>query len=151
MKNNRFEIFAPSVLQLAKTVQQIKSRKMAEYDLKGTNAHCLCEILDSGEEGLTAAELSARCEIDKAQVSRCMAELIERKLAYRNDAEGRRYKQKYRLTEAGVAIAKDIDAMAQNVRATIRRGISEAEMENFYRTLQSICDNFNAVFTEKKA
>lgn len=144
MRQKRFELFSPAVLQLVKTVQAMKSRKMAEYGLKGTNAHCLCAIYDSGEVGLTATELARHCEIDKAQVSRCMAELMEKGLVYRNDIEGRRYKQKYLLTESGAAAAKDIDTTAQTVRDAVRKGISNEEMEAFYRTLDTICANFSA-------
>ncbi|MBQ8358054.1 MAG: MarR family transcriptional regulator [Clostridia bacterium] len=142
MQGNRFEIFSPAVLQLARTVQYLKSSKMAEYGLKGTNALCLCRILDSKEAGLTATELARVCEIDKAQVSRCMAELTEKGFVFRNDMEGRRYKQKYHLTEEGRAAAEDIDAAAKQVQKTIRKGITAEELDSFYRTLNKICDNF---------
>ena len=142
MQGNRFEIFSPAVLQLAKSVQYIKSRKLAEYDLKGTNALCLCKILDSKDEGLTATELAFTCDIDKAQVSRCMAELTEKGYVYRNDMGGRRYKQKYHLTEEGKTIAEDIDSVAAKVQKTLRRGITAEELDSFYLTLNQICENF---------
>lgn len=142
MEGNRFEIFSPAVLQLARTVQYLKSSKMAEYGLKGTNALCLCRILESKNSGLTATELARTCEIDKAQVSRCMAELTEKGFVYRDDMEGRRYKQKYRLTPEGQTVAEDIDAAAQQVQDTIKKGISAADLDVFYRTLGKICDNF---------
>ena len=142
MKYNRFEIFPTSVLQVAKSVQTIKSRKIAEYDLKGTNAMCLCEIMDSGERGLSATELSRRCDIDKAQVSRCMKELMDREMVYRNDMEGRRYKQKYHLTEAGLAAARDIDAVSANLHETVKKGLTTEELELFYRIANTMCRNF---------
>lgn len=141
MRRNQFEIFSSSVLQLAKTVQQIKSRKMAEYGLKGTNALCLCEIMESGEEGLSATELSHCCEIDKAQVSRCMNELIEKGFVYRNDLMGRRYKQKYRLTSSGLDVAQDIDATVQRLQKVLRKGLSAEDVDHFYRTLDVFCEN----------
>ena len=141
MKQNRFDIFSSSVLQVAKTVQSIKSRKMAEYDLKGTNVLCLCEVYDSGEEGLTATELSRCCGIDKAQVSRCMKELIDLALIYRNDRDGHRYKQKYLLTEKGREVAKDLVGVANRVQATLRQGISAEELDQFYRILSTMCEN----------
>ena len=142
MKGNRFEVFSPAVIQLAKTVQYLKSRKLAEHNLKGTNAICLCSILDSGEVGLSATELSKICEIDKAQVSRCMAELTEMDYVYRNDQEGRRYKQKYHLTEKGEAVAKDIDEASGYIQQTLRKGIAAENMDIFYQTMTKICENF---------
>ena len=142
MQGNRFEIFFPAILQLAKTVQHLKSRKMSEYGLKGTNALCLCHILDSKDEGLTATELARVCDIDKAQVSRCMAELVEKNYIYRHDVEGRRYKQKYRLTEAGRVVAEDIDNTAKRVQKTLRKGLGAEDLDHFYRTLNKICENF---------
>lgn len=141
MRRNQFEIFSSSVLQLAKTVQQIKSRKMAEYGLKGTNTLCLCEILESGEAGLSATELSQSCEIDKAQVSRCMNELIEREYVYRNDLMGCRYKQKYHLTPSGLAVAQDINATIQRLQKVLRKGLSAEDVDHLYRTLDTLCEN----------
>ena len=148
MRHNRFEILSPSVLQLVKTVQSIKSRKMAEYDLKGTNALCLCEILNSGEEGLSATELARCCEIDKAQVSRCMKEMVDKGLIYRDDQDGRRYKQKYRLTEAGVAAARDIEDTSRSVQKTVHKGLSAEDMEAFYRITTIMCRNFAELYEE---
>lgn len=142
MKGNRFEVFSPAVLQLAKTVQYLKSSKLAEHGLKGTNAICLCSILDSKEVGLSATELSKICEIDKAQVSRCMAELTEMQYVYRNDLEGRRYKQKYQLTEKGKAVAIDIDETAARIQQTLRKDIAPEEIDRFYQTMTKICENF---------
>ena len=142
MRHNRFEILSPSVLHLVKTVQSIKSKKMAEYDLKGTNTLCLCEILESGEAGLCATELSRCCEIDKAQVSRCMKELTAKELVYRNDEDGRRYKQKYRLTEKGLAAAEDIARTSREIQDIVRKGLTIEDMEAFYRITETMCRNF---------
>ncbi len=149
MRNNRFEIFSTSVSQLIKSVQSLKSKKMAQYGLKGTNALCLCQILESGS-GLTATELAKQGEIDKAQVSRCMAELIERKYVYRDDQNGRRYKQKYRLTPEGTAVATDINAVVGSIQATIRKDVTPEELDTFYRTLYKLCDNFHELLEKQK-
>ena len=143
MQGNRFEAFAPAVVQVARAVQYLKSRKLAEHDLKGTNAMCLCEIEMSGEVGLSAAELSRTCDIDKAQVSRCISELTELGYIFRDDQEGRRYKQKYHLTDAGRVAALDIQSSIEQVRKITRKGLTATEMDEFYRVLTKICDNFS--------
>lgn len=149
MQGSRFEVFSPAVLQLAKAVQYIRSRKMAEYGLKGTNAMCLCSILDSEQGGLTATELAKVCEIDKAQVSRAMAELTELEYVFRNDEGGRRYKQKYQLTAGGKAAATDIENAAAHIQSTLRRGLKSEELDSFYATLAKICDNFSELLEER--
>lgn len=143
MQGNRFEAFAPSVVQVARAVQYLKSRKLAEHNLKGTNAMCLCEIEATGEVGISAAEISRSCEIDKAQVSRCISELTELGYIYRDDQEGRRYKQKYHLTAEGRVAAEDIKNAVEQIRKVTRKGLTVAEMDEFYRVLTKICNNFS--------
>ena len=140
MKNNRFEIFSVFIVKLVKTVQTIKMKKMAEYDLKGTNAVCLCRIYES-EGGLTASELSAQCGTDKAQVSRCMAELIAKGFVFRDDREGRRYKQKYRLTELGEKAAFDVSSCMKHIEDTVNKNIPAEQLDVFYQTLETLCEN----------
>ena len=117
---------------------------MAQYGLKGTTCRCLCQILES-DGGLTAGELAALGEIDKAQVSRCVCELTEKGFIYREELEGRCYKQKYRLTPLGTDAARDITETAQKVYEVVREGINEADIEAFYRVLGQLCGNFNKV------
>jgi DNA-binding MarR family transcriptional regulator len=142
MKSNNFELFSTGVSYLIKSIQQLKSRKMAEYGLKGTTALCLCQILES-ETGLTAGELSDQGEIDKAQVSRCMAELMEKGFVFRDNRDGKLYRQKYCLTEKGQGVARDIVESTSAIQAYIRKGVSDEDMKNFYRVLDILCDNFS--------
>ena len=107
MRSDRFEMFSTPIVRLIKDVQTLKAEKMARYGLKGTNAVCLCCVYESGD-GLTATELSSLGEIDKAQVSRCMTELTAKGYVYRDDRDGKRYKQKYRLTAEGARVAADV-------------------------------------------
>ena len=148
MSTNRFEIFSTAVLRLVRSVQGIKAQKMAEYDLKGTGAVCLCRIYESGV-GLTAVELARACGVDKAQISRTVAELSGRGLVLREGAG--RYKQKYQLTYAGAEIAADVLATMREIEKTVSMGISDAELDGFYRTLYRLCDNFEALLQKHQA
>ncbi len=147
MKNNNFELFSTGVSHLIKSIQQMKSRKMAEYGLKGTTALCLCQILES-EVGLSAGELSEQGEIDKAQVSRCMAELIEKGFVFRDNKDGKQYRQKYCLTEKGKQVARDIVESTGKIQARIRRNVSDEDMATFYRVLDVLCDNFTELLKQ---
>jgi predicted transcriptional regulator len=129
------------MIQLIRSIQQLKTRKMAQYGLKGTNAVCLCQLLKS-EEGLSATELSVEAEIDKAQVSRCVSELMSRGFVYRDDREGRRYKQKYRLTEEGTLVATDISKELDRIRRAVEKDVPTEELATFFDTLQKLCKNF---------
>ncbi len=142
MRSNNFELFSAGVSHLIKSIQQLKSRKMAEYGLKGTTALCLCQIWES-EGGLCASELAERGEIDKAQVSRCMAELIEKDFVFRDDQDGKQYRQKYCLTEKGQEVARDVVESTSKIQAHIRQNVSDEDMANFYRVLDVLCENFS--------
>jgi DNA-binding MarR family transcriptional regulator len=148
MKSNNFELFSTGVSYLIKSIQQLKSRKMAEYGLKGTTALCLCQILES-ETGLTAGELSDQGEIDKAQVSRCMAELGEKGFVFRNEKEGKQYRQKYCLTEKGMLAVADISHTSLGIREQICAGVEERDMEAFWRVLGQLCDNARLISGRK--
>ena len=147
MKSNNFEIFSTGVSHLIKSIQQLKSRKMAEYGLKGTTALCLCQIFES-ETGLSAGELSERGEIDKAQVSRCMAELTEKGFVFRDARDGKQYRQKYCLTQKGKEVARDIVQSTSAIQARIRENVSDADMAIFYRVLDVLCDNFSIILEQ---
>ena len=150
MKNQRFESFSIVISQIIKSLQSIKSHKMAEYGLKGTTCTCLCHIFRS-EDGLNAGELAQLCEIDKAQVSRCVSELCEKGFIYRDDREGRRYKQKYRLTENGMKAARDVVLTLQGLQAKVTAGISAEELDVFQGVLRKLCNNYSALAAENES
>ncbi len=140
MKNRQFNSFIACVSHMLKKIQQAKSKKMAQYGLKTTTALCMCEILNA-PEGLTAGELATKCEIDKAQVSRCIAELAAKEYVYRNAQEGQHYRQKHLLTETGIKIAQDIVRATGEVKEVICRGISEEELDHFCHVLNIVDEN----------
>ena len=142
MKKTDFDLFSPELLRLAKQLHEMKNKKLAEHDIKVTNARCLCRIAASGEEGVSATQLSHVCGIDKAQISRCMLELIQKQYVYRGEEEGKCYKQKYHLTEAGKKITDDLMASACEMHRVLGEGISDEELSAFYQTLERICENF---------
>lgn len=140
MSKNRFELFSTSVAYLVKALQFLKNRKMSEYDLKGSTCLCLCQIYEN-EQGLTALDLVQMGDIDKAQVSRCMSELMRKGLVYREECRGRKYKQKYLLTEQGRMAARDIFDTTTRIQEITEYGIAQEELATFYRVLDRMCEN----------
>ena len=139
MKATDFDLFSTELLRLAKRLNELKNKKLAEHDIKVTNARCLCRIAASGEEGMSATQLSLACSIDKAQVSRCMLELTRKECVYRDTEEGKCYKQKYRLTEEGRRITNDLIVSTHAVREALGDGVADEEIDVFCSVLSRLC------------
>lgn len=142
MRSDKFGIFSTNISYLVRCVQHLRSIKMTEYSLKGTTAVCLCQIWKS-EEGLSAGELAKQGEIDKAQVSRSMAELTEMGFVFRDDKDGKQYRQKYRLTDKGARAAQDIVQSTKELRVRILKNINAKDMDTFYLVLEQLCQNLS--------
>lgn len=142
MRSTDFDLFSPDIVRLTRKLHEQKNKKLAEHNLKVTNARCLCRIAQSGSEGMSATEISRACEIDKAQISRCMLELTQKQYVYRTEEGKRRYKQKYRLTEEGNRIAEDLMQFVTNVLEVLGKGVPDEDLKIFRVTLDKICRNF---------
>ena len=148
MRNVDFDQMCVDVKHTLQNIQHMKSQKMAEYGLKGSTAHCLCSIAKS-EQGLNAGELSDRLNIDKAQISRCMAELIQRGFVFRNEEGGKQYRQRYCLTETGNRVAGDIIKTSTDIGDRISIGIEAKDMVAFYRVWEILRRNSAELSSEK--
>ena len=144
-----FDALYADIKNLLKVVQNCKSNKMTEYGLKGSTAQSLCCIARAAD-GLNANELSDLLKIDKAQVSRCMAELGQKGLVFRDEQEGRQYRQKYRLTQKGSEVAQDIAHTSRGIREKIRAGVSNKELDEFFNVLEVLCENAYAISVDEK-
>ncbi len=144
-----FDTLYPDIKHLLKVVQNFKSQKMTEYGLKGSTVQSICCIAGS-EHGLNASELSEQLKIDKAQVSRCMAELGEKGLVFRDEREGKQYRQKYCLTPKGQDAVADISKTSRTIRERIRAGVSDEDVESFFRVLEILCENALSISEKEK-
>ena len=147
MERERFEILSATVLHLVQAVQEIKAKKMGEYGLKGRSATVLCRIYERGG-ALTAMELTKACEVDKAQISRALAELSAREFVEK--AGDGCYKQKYTLTSGGARAAADISRAFADIETSVSKSLTKGELEVFFRTLYTLCDNFDALLLKYK-
>ena len=150
MERERFEILSATMLRLVRAVQEIKAQKMGAYGLKGRSAAVLCRIFEQGG-GMSATALVKACEVDKAQISRCLAELCEKGFVVREGTGEHRYKQNYVLTASGMAAAGDISRAFADIERTVSKNLSAHELEGFYRTLYRLCDNFDALLLKYRS
>ena len=104
------------------------------------NELLLSDVL--GSDGLEIND-GLESEDERRILYECMAELSEKGYIYRDDHDGRRYKQKYRLTEAGRAVAEDVKRTTDLIQSAVGKNISDEELEIFYKTLYKLCDNFD--------
>ena len=141
MQEERFELFDVSVSLICKCLQKIKSDKMISYGLKGSHVLFMVQ-LDKEEDGLTASELSQAGHMDKAQISRVIAELTEKGLITKPSAyKGQKYKNRLRLTEASKKITHDLNDFIADAFKYVSGSIPKADLEVFYRTLFTISEN----------
>ena len=149
MYMERFTAFALNLANIERDLHKIKSKKMAEYGLRATHLMCMVQIF-SHEDGLTPTELARTCAIDKAFVSRITADLVDRKFVMFNEKynDGRKYRQKFVLTEEGMKVMAQIDEVVGKVIAKIYDQVSEEELKNFYKILEVLNNNINLATEE---
>lgn len=136
-KRDRFEDFSTLICSALKSLQRIKNRGMEPYGLGSTHTICL-KKLHSVPKGLTRTELAALCEIDKAQISRLVGELIDKGYAY-EESGGKGYRKKILLTESGKNVANEIDEKVRRVLCYVSGDIPAEDLDVMYRTLEDIC------------
>ena len=136
----RFEIFTGAISQIYRCIQKLKAAEMTEMGLKGGHVSCLFQ-LNHHPEGLTAAELCALCDEDKAAVSRTVADLEERGLVACRSAAGRRYRSPLTLTDAGREAADRVDRSIRRIVDEAGRSLTETQRNEFYRALLLISAN----------
>lgn len=145
MMTDQFEKFVNSITQLYRCIQKIKNREMTELGLKGTHVMCLFH-LKRHEEGLTAVELSNLCLEDKAAISRAISDLSREGLVAQEESGAKRkYRSRIRLTEAGKSAASKMVQIIESAVEKGRVGLSAGELDAFYKALNVISKNLQAV------
>ena len=149
MYMERFTAFALNLANIERDLHKMKSKKMAEYGLRATHLMCMVQIF-CHEDGLSPTELARTCAIDKAFVSRITADLIDRNFIKFNEKynDGRKYRQKFVLTEEGMKVMAQIDEVVGKVIAKIYDQVSEEELKNFYKILEVLNNNINLATEE---
>jgi len=144
---DRFEQFCSSISGIYKSIQKIKRDEMARYGLKGPHAQCLI-TLHHRKEGVTFARLCEACELDKAAVSRVVAELEEKGMIKREASGDKLYRAPLYLTPSGWEIAQRISGIAETAVEIAGGGISETDRAAMYQSLGQIAAQLQRISRE---
>lgn len=141
---HRFHRFSYAISEISRCWHKIAADEMRAYGLKST--HCVYLLtLYHHCEGLTATQLGQLCGKDKADVSRMMSIMIEKKLVCK---EGASYRALLKLTDAGLAAAEHVEKRAATAVALGGKGMSKEKRETFYQVLNLIVENLQAISQE---
>ena len=143
----RFEKFTFAISELSRYWHKIASDEMAAYGLKGPYAVYLV-TMQRHPDGITAARLCELCEKNKADVSRAMADLEDKRLICRKPDGGNLYRALLVLTDKGKEAATHIKALAEKAVEIGGKGLTDEQRETFYHALEVISSNLKEVSRE---
>ena len=101
-------------------------------------------VLAAAPEGLHFSELTERCGLDPAMISRVLAELVRSGLVEKR-AENGKYNALYLLTNAGHDRAARVGAVVADVERRADEGIDPDDLATFYKVLDQLTRNLEAV------
>lgn len=139
MEQDRLEAFMTLITSASRSITKLKSRGMASYGLGSTHTACV-RILYGTPNGLTRTQLSNKCELDKAQISRIINELVEKGYVTENPGPSS-YKKRILLTEKGKRITEEINQLVLDINTLVSGEIPDADIETFYKVFGTICQN----------
>jgi DNA-binding MarR family transcriptional regulator len=137
----RFQDFVTGITVCYKFIQRIKNAEMTEFGLKGIHVSCLF-YLHHNPGGLTAAQLCTLCAEDKATISRTIADLRQR--GYIQPGSEKHYRAPLLLSEAGSAIARQMDPLIESWVSVGGDGMDDEQRKAFYDSLSLIASNLRA-------
>ena len=136
MVGDNFERFAQMLSTASKSIFRLKSRCMSKYGLSSTHTLCLRSLYENSE-GMTKSEIAEFCDIDKAQITRIMSELVDKGYVVA-DKSMRAYNRKFLLTEEGLRITEEINGTVETVVKYVNQDIPREDIEHFYAVFEAI-------------
>lgn len=143
---DRFEEFSRTLMAINREITRIKSKHMSKFGLGSTHTMCIVALSTKGP--LTAGELASSEDVDKAQMSRVLSDLIKKEYVSIIEDESKKYKRKYTLTEHGKEMAAEIRSIVQEILSFVDRGLDEDDVNVMHRTLLRINRNIAKVSKE---
>ncbi len=148
MIEERFELFNVTIARIWSSLQKVRADAMEPFGLKSAHFMCLF-FLHHEDRALTASELSELSALDKAAVSRVIADLETLGyVTYEKPGESRRYRAKIILTETGQALSVKMNGIVEDFIRNAGSGISDNDRNIFYQCLLLIASNLQK-YSEK--
>ena len=144
---DRFARFSRAITEIDRCWHKLVAEETEKFGLNTPHAIYL-NTLYCYPEGVTSAELCELCCTDKADVSRMVSILEKKGLVYRVAMGASRYRAKLLLTEKGRCVARHIRERAALAVARSGAGLSDEERQVFYRALEQITENMQALCKE---
>lgn len=141
---NRFARFSLAISEIDRCWHKLAAEEMAKYDLNSPHAVYLTTLYQYAD-GITAAKLGELCCKNKADVSRMVAILVRKGLVRKEAVRGNFYRAKLLLTEKGRQAAEHVQQRAALAVELAGSGMSDSEREVFYRCLELITTNLQAL------
>ena len=141
---SRYEQFSFAISNLYRSIQKIERDEMECYGLKGVYAQYLV-TLQRFPLGLAAAQLCEICDLDKAAVSRAVAEMEHRGLLKRDLTTSTGYRAKLCLTEAGKEAAEFVNQRAQRAVEAAGCDLTDEDRKVLYQALEAISSRLHAI------
>lgn len=148
MKEERFEQFASLISGIYRDIQKLKTKWTEPLGMKSVHIFWVY-LLKNHPEGLSASELSRHSQSNRSLVSREIQQLMNLGYIYAEEISNqRRYGQKLRLTESGLAVAQRISDASMEIQNAVNAGIPENDLITLYRTLEILMRNFHTLTDE---
>lgn len=150
MKEVRFDEFALNIYLLQKSIRFLEAAVAEQLGIKSVHTFWIYSLLNN-PEGMTAAEIASKHNINRSLVSREIDELHEKKIVefHKSKPSSCNYNAKIRLTEKGKKFAESIKSVAMEVQNCTSSDISVENLEIFYSVLERLSGNLNRIAIEK--
>lgn len=144
---DRFSRFSLAIAEIDRCWHKLAAEEMAKYDLNSAHAVYL-NTLSQYAEGITAAKLGELCCKNKGDVSRMVSILETKGLVRREAVGGNLYRARLVLTEEGNMAAAHVRNRAAVAVELAGAGLTDEDREVFYRCLEQITANLQALSKE---
>ena len=144
---HRFMRFSFAMSEIRRCWHKLAAEELLQYGLSSPHAVYLTTLYQYGN-GITAAKLGELCCKNKADVSRMVAVLEEKGFVCKEAVGGNFYRAKLLLTETGKRVAEHVQNRAAVAVEMAGSGMTDAEREVFYRCLEQITVNLQALSKE---
>ena len=141
---DRFERFSLAISDISRYWHKIAAEELKQYGLKSSHATYLT-TMSRFPEGITAPRLAELCGKDKADVSRMMSIMGQKGLITKVGSHAKLYRGYLKLTEEGIAVAKQIRRRVELAVERAGQGLTEEARAVFYDSLDMITRNLKHI------